>query len=172
MTTKRMTRPHENAQKSHQGNYTLMDHGHSNMQTPRASAHKPTYRGPAQRRQRRRRAGTSLTPWSRSSIARPPDVKTSAMQMARRLYPELFRDYNSSAAQVQQASRSGTNEYAKRARVYREDLIAAEVAKGCNAVVAEQRVMQMWGNAVPPSVINKGRDLTEQFQDEVEFDRG
>jgi hypothetical protein len=158
------------AKKGFQQNYNLMDRGHANMATPRSSAHKPAYTGTsttsATTAPRRHKFDALVEKTMRENGGMS---KTGAMQLCRRLYPEIFRDYNSSSAQIQQSARSGVNEYAKRAPVTFESLCEEEIRKGCTTLVqAQQRVIQMYGNAVPPSAISKGRDLTEVFQDEVE----
>jgi hypothetical protein len=158
--------------KSHQGNYTLTEGRHSNMQSSRPSAHAPSYSAVGQTAAVQRPARHKFD--SRVDYIQQRDGcnKTTAMQRARQEFPETYTDYqgwhSKQTAQQQQMSRSRVDSTSKRAPVYREDLIAAEMAKGCNAVVAEQRVMQMWGNAAPPSMITKGADdLVDQFQDRV-----
>jgi hypothetical protein len=157
--------------KGQQGNYNLMDRGHANMATPRSSAHKPAYTGTsttsATTAPRRHKFESAVERLQRENGGLS---KTGALQMARRLYPELFRDYNSSSAQVQQASRSGTNEYAKSRGASYEDLLGQElVACNGNEVLAKQRLIQRWGNSLPPSVITKNaRDLAEVWQSELE----
>jgi hypothetical protein len=157
--------------KGFQGSYNLMDHGHNSMQAPRSSSHTPAYSG---------HSATSATTAPRrhkfdamvEKLCRENNVsKTSAMQMCRRLYPELFRDFNSSAsAQVQQASRSGTNEYAKSRGASYEDLLGQElVACNGNEILAKQQLLQRWGNSLHNSVITKSSpDLSEQWQSELE----
>jgi hypothetical protein len=99
--------------------------------------------------------------------------KTTAMQLVRTRYPEIYQSYqrtfSTQSAQQQQFSRSGTNEYAKRAVSY-EDLLGQElVACNGNEILAKQRLIERWGNSLPSSVITKhADDLVDQLQEKIE----
>jgi hypothetical protein len=94
-------------------------------------------------------------------------TRTVALTQARQMRPDLYARYQgwlaTDSAQVQQATRSTTDAAFKRAPCY-EDLVAAEIRKGCNETVAAQRVLQLYGNATPPSFMAKGQDVVDRFQ--------
>jgi hypothetical protein len=99
-------------------------------------------------------------------------TRTTALSRARSEHPDEYSRFqgwhSSNTTQDQHSRRSVTDAAYKRAPCY-EDLVAAEIAKGCTTLVqAQQRVAQMYGNnAIPPSAISKGEDLVEQFNAKV-----
>jgi hypothetical protein len=63
--------------------------------------------------------------------------KSYAMALARKRYPDVFASYQ---------DRTQSN-YSKAAPTTYEELVEAEMRKGCNVEVAGQRVMQLYGSA-------------------------
>jgi hypothetical protein len=93
-----------------------------------------------------------------------------AMATARNEYPREFTDHQnslSSAPTRSQHARRGAGQATKSAPVtYYEDLVAEQMAKGCNYEMAKVRVAQLHGYDAQrmPSLMRKGADLGERFQ--------
>jgi hypothetical protein len=70
--------------------------------------------------------------------------KTEAMAIARQYHPGTFADYQKVDATIN-----------KSAPATFEDHVAAEVRKGCSELVAQQRVVNAYGNTLPRTSIAK-----------------
>jgi hypothetical protein len=105
--------------------------------------------------------------------ARDHCSRTTALQTARRERPDLYQRYqqwfSGTSAQNQQATRSATDSAFKSRAPSFESLVADEIRKGCNEVVAKQRVLQLYGNGAPPSyLVTKGTSAVARLQALVE----
>jgi hypothetical protein len=84
---------------------------------------------------------------------------TTAAHMARTEFPDVFADYQDHGKQI----------YNKRAPTTYEDMVEAEMAKGCNRVTAGQRVLHAYGTSLPHRNISKAavaqHDFDERAQD-------
>jgi hypothetical protein len=109
--------------------------------------------------------------------------RTSAMSRARQEFPETYADYQDftrrQSTSAQAAARGLNRPAVKRAATTYEDLVAAQMAKGCTMEVAGQRVMQQYGSAALHNrALGKSSDpalITKRLEariDEVVADTG
>jgi hypothetical protein len=95
--------------------------------------------------------------------------RSIAMQRARVEFPADYRQHQAYIAEAptnaQHLTRHPVGAATKRAPTYYEDLVSAEMAKGCNYEMARVRVAQLHGYDAQrmPSLMRKGADLGDRF---------
>jgi hypothetical protein len=97
--------------------------------------------------------------------------RTEAMSRARQEFPETYTDYQdhlSRRSTGRQHMVRGHNLIGKSASTSYEALVAEQIAKGCNAEIAAQRVCQMYGFRALDSQIYKGQNIMDRWQAKVE----
>jgi hypothetical protein len=92
-----------------------------------------------------------------------------AMATARNEFPREFTDHQNSLSEGptrNQHARRSSAQATKAAPTFYEDLVAEQMAKGCNEEMAKVRVAQLHGYDAQrmPSLMRKGADLGDRFQ--------
>ena len=101
--------------------------------------------------------------------ARDQVTRALAMSRARNEFPKDYQEHQASLAASptrDQHARRSAAQSTKRAPTLYEDLVAEQMAKGCNMEMAKVRVAQLHGYDAQrmPSLMRKGADLGERFQ--------
>jgi hypothetical protein len=99
--------------------------------------------------------------------------KTEAMSRARQEFPETYRTYQDDLARQRTSAQRivrGQHFLGKRRSTTYEDLVSAEIRKGCNMEVASQRVAQQHGfGAMRNRMFAKGAEnVVSRFQKRVD----